>query len=534
VIRFDEVSFRYDEQADWVLRDVELEVQEGELVLVIGATGVGKSTLLKTINGLVPHFSGGQMSGDVLVEGRSIRVRGPAEMADLVGYVGQDPSASFVTERVEDELAYAMENLGLDPVTMRRRVEDALDVMSLHELRDRPLIELSGGQRQRVAIAAVLAAAPRILVLDEPTSALDPGSAEEVLSALTRLVHDVGLTVVVAEHRLERVLPFADRVILMRGDGRIDCGPPEEIMASSPIAPPLLELGRLAGWEPLPMSVRDARRRADELRQLLKESSLPTPVPLSGELVASTELLGVQFGRLRALHRVSLELRAGAIYAVLGRNGSGKTTLLNTLAGMIPPSRGSVSLRGKEPAQIGAQERIRLVGLVPQEPGELLYAQRVSEECSMADHEHHLPLGSTATAVRRIVGELDGQRHPRDLSEGQRLSVAIGVVVAAVPALLLLDEPTRGLDYGAKQALVHELRRLRDEGVCVVVATHDVEFVASVADQALVLSQGELIASGPAREVVCHTPVFAPQVAKVLSPMIWLTVEELRGALEGR
>ncbi|MEI8405628.1 MAG: ABC transporter ATP-binding protein, partial [Actinomycetes bacterium] len=252
MIRFAGTWFRYG--SSWVVRDLDLEVADGELLVVVGPTGSGKTTLLKMIDGLAPHFSGGELRGDVIVAGHSIRDTPPTELAGIVGYVGQDPAASFVTDRVEEEIAYAMENLGIEPAVMRRRVEEALDLMSLHELRDRRLTTLSGGQRQRVAIAAVLAAAPRILVLDEPTSALDPGAAEEVLSSLTRLVHDVGMTVVLAEHRLERVLPFADRVVLLDGHGGMVAGEPGAVMADSALAPPLIELGRLAGWSPLPIT----------------------------------------------------------------------------------------------------------------------------------------------------------------------------------------------------------------------------------------------------------------------------------------
>ena len=229
--------------------------------------GSGKTTLLRCVNGLVPHFSGGTLRGTVTVDGRSTREHRPRDLADVVGFVGQNPLASFVTERVEDELAYTMENLGVAPEAMRRRVEDTLDLLGLQDLRDRPLRALSGGQQQRVAIGAVLTASPRVLVLDEPTSALDPAAAEEVLNALARLVHDLGLTVVMAEHRLERVLPFADRLVLVPGGGRpLEVGPPETVMRGAPVAPPLIELGRSVGWDPLPLTVRDARRLAPDLR----------------------------------------------------------------------------------------------------------------------------------------------------------------------------------------------------------------------------------------------------------------------------
>ena len=530
MIRFDHVSFRYDER--WVVRDLDVHVVEGELLVVVGPTGSGKSTVLKLINGLVPHFSGGDVAGDVLVEGRSVMGSSPAELADLVGFVGQDPASSFVAETVEDEIAYAMENLGVAPAAMRRRVEDALDLMSLHDVRSRSVRSLSGGQQQRVAIAAVLASSPAILVLDEPTSALDPGAAEEVLSSLTRLVHDVGLTVVMAEHRLERVLPFADRVLLLDGAGGATIGEPAQVMAASPLAPPLIELGRLAGWEPLPVTVRQARRQSGGISGLLGDAAPPRGVDPAGRVVAKVEDLTVAYGDLKALDRVSATFTTGTVTALMGRNGSGKSTLLGTIAGLLGPTSGVVEVSGQAPRQISAEDRICLVGLVPQDPGLLLYAQEVADECRTADLEHHLTPGTTSGLLGVIADGIDPLRHPKDLSEGQRLSLALSVVLAPRPLVVLLDEPTRGLDYQAKRALCAQIRMLRDSGTAVVMASHDVELVAMVADRVVVLAGGEVIADGATRDVVCHTPAFAPQVAKVLSPQAWLTVDEVATALQ--
>ena len=270
MIVFDDVTITYPGAASPALAHVNLRIPEGELVLVVGRTGSGKTTLLRAINGLVPHFTGGTLSGRVVVDGRDTAHHPPRELADLVGVVPQDPMSGFVTDTVEDELAYGMECLGIAPDVMRRRVEETLDLLGLADIRQRPLRSLSGGQRQRVAIGAVLAAHPRVLVLDEPTSALDPGAAEEVLAALQRLVHDLGVTVVMAEHRLERVVQYADQIVIVPGgDLPVRSGSPAEVMRSAPIAPPVVELGRLAGWQPLPLSVRDARRAAGPLRDLL-------------------------------------------------------------------------------------------------------------------------------------------------------------------------------------------------------------------------------------------------------------------------
>ena len=530
MIEFSKLWFRYGAESAFVLQDASFSIEVGEMAVVIGPTGSGKSTVLSLMSGTVPHFSGGQISGEVLVGGRRITETPPAELAGLVGYVGQDPQAGFVTERVEDEIAYAMENLGVEPMAMRRRVEDALDLLDLHELRRAPLRTLSGGQAQRVAIASVLAAMPQVLILDEPTSALDPGAAEDVLQGLSRLVHDLDMTVVLAEHRLERVLPFVEQVVLLDGAGGLTAGSAAKIMANSPIAPPLVELGRVAGWDPLPLTVREARRQSEGLVAQIGMAPAPISVP-EGATVATLEGASVSYGSFRALDHVTLSLEAGTITALMGRNGAGKSTLLNLLAGTRVPSEGRARVLERDPYAAKAEERICLVGYVPQESAALLYAQSVAEECAGADDEHHLDPGTTMAVLDELVGGLDAERHPRDLSEGQRLAVALAVVLAPRPALLVLDEPTRGLDYHAKVALTGLLRRLRDSGAALVVATHDVELVAQVADRALVLAEGELIAHGPAREVVCHTPAFAPQVAKVLRPLEFLTVAEVEAAL---
>ncbi len=538
MITFDGVSFTYTNAGRPTLQRVDLDIPEGELCVVVGETGTGKSTLLRAINGLVPHFSGGTLAGTVTVAGRSTRDNRPRELADVVGYVGQNPLASFVTETVEDELAYTMENLGVAADAMRRRVEDAIDLLGLQELRGRSLRALSGGQQQRVAIGAVLTASPRLLVLDEPTSALDPAAAEEVLGALARLVHDLGLTVVMAEHRLERVVPFADRMILVPGGGApLLVGSPEVVMQSSSVAPPLVELGRLVGWDPLPLSVRDARRRSAALRDRLASAEPPArPAPLhadaASEDAASVRNLTVSYGPVVAVDRVDLAIRSGEVLALMGRNGSGKSTLLNALAGARRPTRGTVTVNGRDPQSFRGADLVGQVGLVPQDPGLLLYGESVLSECLAADKVSSLETGTTMQTLQQVLPGLPPDRHPRDLSEGQRLALALAIVVAPSPGVLLLDEPTRGLDYPSKDRLVDVLRELCAAGHAIVLATHDVELAARVADRVVVLADGQVITDGPAREVVCHSPIFAPQVAKVLAPEEWLTVDEVRHALE--
>ncbi|MET7580356.1 ABC transporter ATP-binding protein [Streptomyces microflavus] len=590
MIRFEQVSVRYDGTDRPTLSGVDLAVPEGELVLLVGPSGVGKSTLLGTVSGLVPHFTGGVLSGRVTVGGRDTRTHKPRELADLVGTVGQDPLAHFVTDTVEDELAYGMESLGLAPDVMRRRVEETLDLLGLAELRDRPITTLSGGQQQRVAIGSVLTPHPKVLVLDEPTSALDPAAAEEVLAVLQRLVHDLGTTVLMAEHRLERVVQYADQVVLLPAPGATPVmGVPAEIMAISPVRPPVAELGLLAGWDPLPLSVRDARRGAGELRARLATAEPPAPPgaaahmsgaspetsvdgdgdgdvdvnpsvapapvstgPRPGRIarllgrkapaeaapapatdpVTRVEALGVRRGRIEALRRVTLTVAPGETVALMGRNGAGKSTLLGALVGMVEPTSGSVRVGGLAPARTDPRTMIRRVGLVPQEPRDLLYADTVAAECAAADRDAGAAEGTCRALVSELLPGVEDATHPRDLSEGQRLALALALVLTARPPLLLLDEPTRGLDYAAKGRLVGVLRSLAAEGHAIVLATHDVELAAELAHRVVILADGEVVADGPTGQVVVSSPAFAPQTAKILAPQEWLTVSQVRGALE--
>ncbi|MFB7409392.1 ABC transporter ATP-binding protein [Streptomyces sp. NPDC056202] len=607
MIRFENVSVTYEAGAEPTLRDVDLTVPEGELVLLVGPSGVGKSTLLGAVSGLVPHFTGGTLTGRVTVDGRDTRTHPPRELADLVGTVGQDPSAHFVTDTVEDELAYGMESLGLAPGVMRRRVEETLDLLGLAELRDRPIATLSGGQRQRVAIGSVLTPHPKVLVLDEPTSALDPSAAEDVLAVLQRLVHDLGTTVLLAEHRLERVVQYADQV-LMLPEGVM--GTPAEIMAVSPVHPPVVGLGRLAGWDPLPLTVRDARRRAGGLKSRLEgrvpagppprvpapsaveapesgggapdqekgtgkgngkgrglsgrssrdgrsglfkrrrtepapasttgtgtgtgTGTLATPAttaPATGTPLVRTEGLAVRRGRVEALRRIDLQVEAGETLALMGRNGAGKSTLLSTLVGMIAPTSGTVRVAGRAPHSTSPRELIRQVGLVPQEPRDLLYADTVAAECAAADGDAGAAPGTCRALVSELLPGVADDTHPRDLSEGQRLALALAVVLTGRPPLLLLDEPTRGLDYAAKARLVALLRALAADGHAIVLATHDVELAAELAHRVVIIADGEVVADGPTAEVVVSSPAFSPQVAKILAPQPWLTVEQVEAAL---
>lgn len=530
MIIFDQVSFRYDAQSRAIFNNVCAQIPEGDLCLVAGGTGSGKSTLLGMVNGLVPHFSGGLVSGRVLVADRDTREAMPRDMADVVGYVGQDPLAGFVTDTVEAELAYGMEQIGVHPRTMRTRVEEWLDVLGIAALRSRSLRTLSGGQQQRVSIAAALAAGSRVLVLDEPTSSLDPTSAEEVLAAVLRLVHDLAVTVLIAEHRLERVIGYADSVLYLPGDGSAVLGDPAQVMRTCPLAPPVVELARVTGLAQMPMTVRAARRGLPQLRDRLAGIS-PTDIrmPRSGaETALSASDITVTYGDHVAVRGQSMSLTAGQVAVMMGRNGSGKSSLLWALTGLHRSAQGTVNGQPLDPKAANLRQDI---ALVPQTPSDLLFRRSVEQECQAADQAAGAASGTCAELLEDLAPGIDGSQYPRDLSEGQRMCLALAVQLPRSCSVLLLDEPTRGLDYAAKEHLAGICARLAADGQAICLATHDVEFAAKIADRVIVLAEGEIIADGPTGDVLPPSASLAPQVARVLHPLGWLTADDVATAL---
>jgi energy-coupling factor transporter ATP-binding protein EcfA2 len=531
MIKFSNVSLVYPTSTQTILEGLTFSIEEGEMVLVIGSTGTGKSSLLRLINGLVPHHTGGILAGDVTVDGISTQLVRPGELAHLIGIVGQNPSSGFVTDTVEEELVFSMESLNVAPDVMRKRVEEILDLLALAPLRNRAISTLSGGEQQRLAIGSALVMHPKILVLDEPTSALDPIAAEEVLSIIHRLVHDLSLTVVIAEHRLERVIGFADRIIHIEGDGQAEIDIPENILKKSDIAPPIVHLSRALDLDQIGLSVREVRRMTEDVRRDGRDN--PQALKLETAKAISIKGLSISYGSHQALKEIDSIVFEGEIVALMGRNGAGKSSLLQSIVGVKAIDRGEISIFDHQPMSLKGATRRATVGYIPQEPSDLLYAQSVAQECSQADRDNGIAGGSTFALLQDLVPSISEKNHPRDLSEGQRLALALAVVLSAKPRALILDEPTRGLDYQSKSLLIQILKKFAAQpGKCVVIATHDVELVAELADRVIFLSEGEVVADGPTIDILLASPAFAPQVAKVMSPRRWLTVKDVIRALD--
>jgi energy-coupling factor transport system ATP-binding protein len=453
-----------------------------------------------------------------------------------VGFVFQDPEAQMVTERVEDEVVFGMEQLGVSPLTMRKRLEEVLDLMGIAALRDRDVSTLSGGERQRVAVASALALQPRVLVLDEPTSQLDPWGAEDVLTALTRLNEDLGLTIVLAEHRLERIIGHADRMRLLLPDNEVIDGTPREVLSLAPdeMATPVVRLSKALGWSPLALTIKEGRQLARvDFQQ--PGSPVRSTSAACGPPMLTINRLSAAYGKREVLRDIDLAVAPGELVALMGRNGSGKTTLLRSIMGFHRPASGKIAIDGREINGLDPAEIACDVGFVPQNPTALLFSETVEEELAFTLKKH--PKGNTVGAnhVSELLASLDLEhlrdRQPRDLSVGERERTALAAILVANPRILLLDEPTRGMDYRRKAALGSLLKRLVQEGVAIMLATHDVELVAAVANRVVLLGEGEIVADGPAREVLSGSLTFATQINKLYGDG-FLTVDDVLAGLD--
>jgi len=517
ILSLENLTYRYPDAPEGALREVSLEVAPGELVALAGLSGSGKTTLLRAACGLVPHFHGGEVSGAIEVAGLDTREHGPAELAGRVGYVSQDPESQVVSTTVRAELTLPLELRGDSDASVSRAVEEVALALAIPHLLERGVDSLSGGELQRVALAAALVARPPLVLLDEPTSQLDPVAGDELISLLRRLNEEWGTAAVLCEHRLERCLPAADRVVALRdGSVAFDGTPPRflewAVRDDAALATPAARLFEKAGLSPLPVGVKEARKRLAwwgtvEERPPFDESGDWRVIDHTGKEGANAlevrdlwvELDAGQ-GPRDVLRGIELEIGRGERVALMGRNGAGKSTLLRCIAELVEPAQGSAKAPGG-------------VALLAQSPADYLVRERVADE---------LPGDVGFRALEAVGLGWARESDPRDLSGGERQRLALAIVMAgrgaagAAPGLVCLDEPTRGMDRARKDELAARIDGLARDGSAALVATHDVEFAATFADRVVLLGEGDVIADGDRAEVLAGGWYFATEVARIL------------------
>ena len=550
MIKIRDLTFYYGDASRPALQDVNLDIEDGEFVLVTGPSGCGKTSLCRCLNGLIPHFYGGEIAGGLEVQGLDVMRHTTRELATRVGMVFQDPENQLVSMDVQREVAFGLENLAFPRDVMAKRVEEALDTLGISGLRHRQVHELSGGEKQKVVISSVLALHPDVLVLDEPTSELDPKGAEDVLSIVRRLNDELGITVILVEHRLDRVVHLVDRMIVMDEGKIIADGNPRAVLSNGDITsigagvPPIVRIvQRLrdngVNVDDIPLTVKEGRAMLKDIFMGARGSTLSQAESAdNGRPVIEIDKLWHAYPEgITALKNVSLRICEGEFVAVMGRNASGKTTLVKHINGLLQPTKGKVIVSGIDTRRATIAQLSRKVGFIFQNPNDHIFADTVEEEIAFILKNLGFDSGEIAARIDEMLEMFAlkefRKRYPRSLSGGERQRVAMASVLVARPRVLILDEPTRGMDYRLKSELMRFLNGYREKGNTVVLVTHDVETVAEHADRVVLLSEGGVVVDGNKRDVLSRALFFSPQINRLVQafekygvPNNILTVDE--------
>jgi energy-coupling factor transport system ATP-binding protein len=529
IVKVEDLSYTYPNSDEPAIKDINLDIKAGEFVLLTGPSGCGKTTFCRTLNGLIPKFYNGTLTGKVTVNDLDVSEHSTMDLAQSVGLIFQNPDNQIFALTVEKDIAFGLENLGVSKADMNREIDWAAETTGIEKLRNRATHELSGGQKQRLTIAGILAMHPSIIVMDEPTSFLDPVGAEHIFDVLHRLNKDYGMTVIIIEHRIDIAAKYVDRIIVFdKGMVRSD-GKPEEILANEDTKllgvgiPRILDLAKRFKsddlFSPLPLSATnfyDQISNKLSLRDIprVKDSIPEDLLALAGEYHHNPliEVKDVHYsypGNVKALRGVNLTINSNDYVAIMGENGAGKTTLVKHFNGLLRPKSGSITISGEDISKTSVAQLARKIGLVFQNPDDQLFEESVEKEIGFALHNFGFKQDMIDKRVTWALNLLDisqyREKSPFTLSGGERKRVAMASVLAWDPDILVLDEPTIGQDYGQKERLRHFLTQLRTQGKTVVIVTHDVEFVAESQPHIVLMAQGNVVAEGSTKEVMNRT-----------------------------
>lgn len=567
IVSLKDVTFAYKGSKRQALKGISLDVKEGECVAILGPTGAGKSTLACVINGTVPRFIEGTLTGDVVVDGQIPNDVGTAQMASRVGLVFGDPDTQLFGMTVEEDVAFGPANLGFDYETIMERITRAIEGMRLQGLEQRAPHRLSGGQKQATAIAGVYAMLPKIMVLDEPTSMLDPEGKARVFSIIRDLNKSLGMTVILIEQEVDDILELADRVFVMKSGEFVLGGTPDEVFASVDVlkevgirVPSIVEFGNLIGAQKTPFSVEEAvliakdgawKEAADRDASPTVEVAAPgveatapaveetAPAMEAAALAAEATVPAVEAVDLefrypmgvKALDGANLKVYPGEFVAIVGQNGAGKTTLTRHFNGLLRPSAGDIRLFGKSVLNEPTANLCATVGYVFQNPDEQLFCDTVEDELRFGPMNIGMDKDRMEEAIRDILLDIGLDRYrqvwPRYLTKGERQRLALASVVAMEPEILIVDEPTTGLDWLESLQILDYLERLRREkGKTILIITHDMNIVSLYAKRVVVMANGRVVGEGTPREVFSQPKLMEqaylrrPQIAD-LSDTLW-------------
>ena len=517
-VKIENVTYWYPESSRPSIENINLSIKQGELLLLAGPSGCGKSTLLRLINKLVPDYYGGKISGEVYLWGKKLRDSSRRDIASRVGMVYQHPEKQIVLQDVERELAFGLENLNTDMKKMKRNVSEVISFLNLQNIKERSTMNISGGEKQKLAIGSVIAMDPEIIIFDEPISQLDPIAAEEVINCISRLNRDMGKTVIMAEQRLDKCFEIADRIVFMEEGRIIEEGTALSIPHSITkrcFLPVIPYMFRSAQWEHIPLNVKEARSMILDYDY----STINSPENNLKDSCPVLQITGLSFEyekNTSLLKNVNLTLNKGEFLTIMGENGAGKSTLFKIVSGLIDGYRGQVKVNGKNIKSMETVERVKTIGYLSQNPNDYLGRDTVFDEVAYTLRN----IGEfNVDRVNQMLDRMDlmglKEKNPRDLSGGEKQRTALACTIIASPEILILDEPTRGMDWDSKESLGGYLRSLCDSGTSVVLITHDVDFAADYTDNIALMFDGSIIASGECRNMVKDAIYYSPQAAKV-------------------
>lgn len=511
-VKIDNLSFSYPNEAQQVLNNIDLQFEQGEFVVLIGQSGCGKTTLLRHLKReLKPH---GETTGAIFYKQQLLDELSDEEAAAQIGYVLQNPDNQLVTDKVWHELAFGLENFGLDSLTIRRRVAEMANFFGIHKWFHQKTTELSGGQKQLLNLAAIMVMQPKLLLLDEPTSQLDPIAATEFIQTLRRLNEELGLTIIMIEHRLEEVLPIADRVIALDKGAVIYDGQPNELLHSIDKNHPLITalpaatkiFHLLNGQGQAPLTIREGQKWLTQ-NFTLDVNTLPLQHQndSSNEIVLQATDVAFRYEKNGEdiVKHFNITVHKGEFLTMIGGNGTGKSTALSLLAGLQKPYRGEILVFHKTYKQMKKRLHEPLIALLPQDPKTLFVHKTVQHELD----DVAKVFKKDAATMQQLVSALKLHglltRHPYDLSGGEQQRLALAKLLMMQPQILLLDEPTKGLDAFAKEELASILQQLQRQGITIVMVTHDIEFSAKHSSRCALFFDGNLVSEDPPNQFYC-------------------------------
>lgn len=495
-IQLRDVDYYYPGEKNKCLDGISLNVESGEILFLVGRSGSGKSTLGKVMTGAVPHFYGGKIKGEVKIDGKNINDISHCERASAITMVFQDPERQLMMNKVHREVAFGLENTAVDENVIGKRTWEAMQFSNILDLAFRDIITLSGGQKQKVAITSAIAYLPKCIILDEPTSQLDPASAEEVVNLIKKINEELGITIIVIEQRIGRWFDIADRIAVMEKGAIVFAGSKDEIYSScfKQFLPEYLKLARNLNIKKMPSGSKAMRKELSCTDFSVKDLEYEETKDRQ-EIIKIKEMYS-SYGDIKALDKIDMNIKTGEFVGIIGANGAGKSTLLKVIMG-LNRYEGSIQILGSEVKKLRTREISKTIGYVSQNPNDYISQDTVYDELKFTLNNHHMTDYSIIDNVLKVLDIYEFKdKNPRDLSGGEKQRVAIASILVTGPRVLLLDEPTRGLDYEIKRKLGEFLKRLNHEGTTIILVTHDMEFVSQFCSRFVLMFNGKIMADG--------------------------------------